>query len=104
MSNTMAMTFSGQRITTNPQSDGASSVSFLMPFTVGPIRDLAKALTECADALEKGDAGQTKLQVEHLKRVAELLAIDPDFQRVYRESAHRCDGPDPRAALDCMTA
>lgn len=71
---------------------------------VQPIRDLVEALNGWADAIEAGEADDARFRADHLKRVAQLLSIDPEFKRIFFDNKHACESHDAEAALECFAA
>lgn len=69
-----------------------------------PIRMVVEELNKWADAIERGEITDAKFRALHVKRVAELLAIDPEFKRIFFENKQNCESHDPSAALDCLAA
>ncbi len=75
-----------------------------MPIDVLPIRAFIDELGKWADEIEQGNAADAKFRAQHIKKVAELLTIDPEFQRIFFANKDTCDSHNPKAALDCLSA
>ena len=75
-----------------------------MSIDVMPIRVFAAELNKWADAIERGEHADAKFRANHIKRVAELLTIDPEFRRIFFENKEACDSHDPQAAMECLSA
>lgn len=75
-----------------------------MPINVLPIRAFIDELSKWADSIEQGKSSDAKFRAQHIKRVAELLTIDPEFQRIFFDNKDECTSHDPKAALDCLAA
>jgi len=75
-----------------------------MSIDVMPIRAFIEELNKWADSIEQGKSGDAKFRAQHIKRVAELLTIDPEFKRIFFENKDACASHDAKAALDCLAA
>jgi hypothetical protein len=69
-----------------------------------PMREFLDVTERWLVAVEEQDVGRAQILSERLKQVGELLAIDPDFRRMFLETQDNCGTTDPGEALRCVYA
>ena len=69
-----------------------------------PIRLFVTTIEKWVAALNHRDARQARFLVEQLQAAAEMLAIDPAFERLYRERVSGCTVLNAPDVIHCLCA
>ena len=69
-----------------------------------PIRLFVSTIEKWVAALNQRDARQARFFIEQLHAAAEMLAIDPAFERLYRERLSKCSVLTAPDLIHCLSA
>jgi hypothetical protein len=75
-----------------------------MGFDTVPMIAFLGTITKWLKAVEERQIDHAKFLVNQLDVAGRLLAIDPEFKRIYSSVDHKCEQKDPEDVLPCMYA